>query len=145
MLTIPHRKNWFCYKTETRTSDLNYTLVRPKQWKRDMRFGTWNIRNLYRSGSLTTVARELSRYKLDLVGIQVVRWDNGGMVRAGDYIYIYIFFLRKGNHLLGTQYFAHHRIVSAVKIAEFVSDRMSYIFMSCRRRNIIFSECACTK
>jgi hypothetical protein len=32
-----------------------------------------------------TVARELARYKLDLVGAQEVRWDKGGTVRAGDY------------------------------------------------------------
>jgi len=25
------------------------------------------------------------RYKLDLVGVQEVRWDKGGTVRAGDY------------------------------------------------------------
>jgi exonuclease III len=42
-----------------------------------MRFGTWNIRSLYRSGSLTTAARELARCKLDLVGVQEVRWDKG--------------------------------------------------------------------
>ena len=28
---------------------------------------------------------ELARYKLDLVGVQEVRWDKGGTVRAGDY------------------------------------------------------------
>jgi len=51
------------------------------------------VRNLYRSGSLTAVARKLARCKLDLVGVQEVRWDLGGMARAGDYI----FFYRKGN------------------------------------------------
>jgi hypothetical protein len=35
-----------------------------------MGFGTWNVRSLYRSGSLTAAARELVRYKLDLVGIR---------------------------------------------------------------------------
>jgi hypothetical protein len=35
----------------------------------DMRFGTWNIRSLYRIGSLKAVARELGKYKLDLVGV----------------------------------------------------------------------------
>jgi hypothetical protein len=29
-------------------------------------------------------ARELARYKLDLVGVQEVRWDKVGTVRAGD-------------------------------------------------------------
>jgi len=36
-------------------------LVRPTQWKRDMRFGTWNVRSLYSAGSLTAAARELAR------------------------------------------------------------------------------------
>jgi hypothetical protein len=31
-----------------------------------------------------TVATGLARYKLDLVGVQEVRWDKGGTVRAGD-------------------------------------------------------------
>jgi hypothetical protein len=34
-------------------------------------------------------ARELARYKLDLVGMQEVRWDKGGTVRAGDYNFFY--------------------------------------------------------
>jgi len=53
-----------------------------------LELGTWNVRSLYRAGSLTAVARELARYKLDLVGVQV-RWDKGGTVRAGDYKFFY--------------------------------------------------------
>jgi len=45
------------------------------------------------SGSHTTVARELARYSLDLVGVEEVRWDKGGMVRAG----VYSFFCEKAN------------------------------------------------
>ena len=69
------------------------TLVRPKQQKRDTRFGTQYVRSLYRVGTLTAAARELARYKLDLVGVQEVRWEKGGTVRAGDYN----FFCGKGN------------------------------------------------
>jgi len=58
-----------------------------KKWKRDMRFGTWNVRSLYRAGSLTAAAGELARYKLDLVGVQEVRWDKGGTVRPRFYIF----------------------------------------------------------
>jgi len=50
-----------------------------------MRFGTWNVRSLCRAGSITAAARELARYELDLWGVQEVRWDKGGTVRAGDY------------------------------------------------------------
>jgi hypothetical protein len=34
-----------------------------------MRSDIWKVRILYRSGSLTTVARELAKYKLDLEGV----------------------------------------------------------------------------
>jgi hypothetical protein len=34
----------------------------------DMRFGKWNVRSLYRSGSLKTVSGELAQYKLDEMG-----------------------------------------------------------------------------
>jgi hypothetical protein len=49
-----------------------------------MRFGIWNVRNLYRIGSLKTVARELGTYKSYLVGVQDVRWEKGGTERAED-------------------------------------------------------------
>ena len=57
-----------------------------------MKIGTWNVRSLYRAVSLKAASRELARYKLD-AGVQEVRWDKGGTVRAGDYD----FFYGKGN------------------------------------------------
>jgi exonuclease III len=93
----------------------------------DMRFGTWNIRSLYRVGSIMTVSRELSRHRLDLVGVQEVKWEGSGTTPAGEYTCFY----GKGNesHEFGTGFFVHKRITSAVKRVEFVSDRMSYIIL----------------
>jgi exonuclease III len=55
----------------------------------DLRFGTWNVRSLYWSGALKTVARELGKYKLDLVDVQEVRWDKGGTDQAEEYTFFY--------------------------------------------------------
>jgi len=48
------------------------------------------VGSLYRSGSLTRVARGLVRYKLDFVGVEkVVWWDQEGTVRAADSTFFY--------------------------------------------------------
>jgi hypothetical protein len=67
------------------------------------------------------------------MGVQEVRWDKGGTVRSGV-----IFFLwkRNKNHHLRTRS-SVHRIVSAVKRVEFVSDRLPYTVLRCRWFNII--------
>jgi len=51
---------------------------------KEVKLGTWNVRSLYRAGSLKAAARELARYQLDVVCVQEVRWDKRGIVRAGD-------------------------------------------------------------
>jgi hypothetical protein len=106
-----------------------------------MRFGTLERREPVQ-GSIVTVARELARCKLDLLGVQKVLWDKGNTVRAGDYS----FFLwrRKRKSLIRTGYFVHHRIASAVKRVECVNCRMTYS----PERSLVqhpSSECACTK
>jgi hypothetical protein len=71
------------------------------------------------------------------VGVQEVRWNGGGTEPVGEYTFLY----GKGNenHELGTGFFTlvHKRIVSAVKRVEFVNDRMSYMIIRGRWRNII--------
>jgi hypothetical protein len=54
-----------------------------------MRYGAWNVSSLCRAGSLTAAARKLTRYKIDFVGVQVVRWDKWGTVRAGNYTFLH--------------------------------------------------------
>jgi len=51
--------------------------------------GTWNVRGLCKSGSLTIAVRELAPYKLDLLGVQEVRWEKANTITAGDYIFFY--------------------------------------------------------
>jgi hypothetical protein len=83
----------------------------------DVRFGTWNVRSQYRAVSLTAAASELARYKLNSVDVQKVRWNKKGTARAGNYN----FFYGKSNEnlQLGTGFYVHHRIVSAVRRVEF--------------------------
>jgi exonuclease III len=57
-----------------------------------MKFGSWNIRSLCRICAIMSVAGELENYKLDLVGVQEVRWEGEGYQTVDNYT----FFYRKG-------------------------------------------------
>jgi hypothetical protein len=62
---------------------------------------------MYRTGSLRAVAEEISKYKLDSVGVQEVNWDRGGTEPAGEYMFSY----GKGTeiHELGTGFFVSYQ------------------------------------
>jgi hypothetical protein len=69
----PYRKNFTIvtkyFKVPRTWTD---SLIRPKHWKKDMRFGAWNVRSLCRVDAIKSVVGELEKYKLDLVGVQEV-------------------------------------------------------------------------
>jgi exonuclease III len=55
--------------------------------ERDKRFGTWNVGSLYRVGLIMSVVGKLDKYKLDLVGVQEVRWEREGYQIADNYTF----------------------------------------------------------
>jgi hypothetical protein len=78
--------------------------------------------------TVSRVSREPSKYKFILVGVRKVRWEGGGTEPVGEYT----FFYSKGNenHELGTGFFVHKTIISAVKRVEFVGERCHTILQN---------------
>jgi hypothetical protein len=62
-----------------------------------------------------------------VVCVLEVRWDIVGTVKTDQYTFIYV--KRNENLKLGTGFFVHHRILSAVKTAQSVPDRTSCIVL----------------
>jgi hypothetical protein len=52
-----------------------------------MRFGTWKVKSIYRRGSLETVARKLSKYRLELVAVLEIMREKGAIERAEEYTF----------------------------------------------------------
>jgi hypothetical protein len=91
---------------------------------------------MYRTGSLRAIAEEISKYNLlDLVrlrrsdGMEVVQKQQANIHFSMEKV--------MKNYELGTGFFIHKSIVSAVKKVDFVSERMSYMILRGRWCNII--------
>jgi hypothetical protein len=65
-ITMPHSKETVFLEMYTGPPTWTDSFERLKQRKMGMRFGTCNDRSLYRTGSIKTVCRKLSKYKLDI-------------------------------------------------------------------------------
>jgi hypothetical protein len=72
-------------------TEVTDSLAQCKQLKKDMRFGTWNVKRDCSTVSLKSPARELANYNLYL-GLYEVRWYKGVVNQQ-----IYNFFYGKGN------------------------------------------------
>jgi hypothetical protein len=68
-LTTPHLKKQFLMKYYAGPRTWTEYLERCMQRKMGMRFGTWNVRFPCRTGSLTTVARKIAKYRS-----RMMRW-----------------------------------------------------------------------
>jgi hypothetical protein len=91
------------------------------------------------AGSLKTVADELTGYTLDLVAVQEVRLIEGGSQRAASNTFFHG--IGNANHHLGTDFFVHKSVISAVKRVEFISNRTFY--NTKRLLMWYYSVCAC--
>ena len=65
-----------------------------------MRFGTWNFG---KTGALGLVTSEIDKYRMDLVGVQEVKWEGSGTLESGYYTLVYR--EDNANHQLGTRFF----------------------------------------
>jgi hypothetical protein len=77
----------------------------------DKRFGTWIVKNLCRVGSLTTVGREITKYKIDLMRIHKITWDMVGTKPTGNYIFPVKIGIRIMNNELGTVFSMRKRTI----------------------------------
>jgi len=48
--------------------------------KNGLFFGTWNVRAIFKPGAVRNIIKEIEKYKLKIVALLIIRWDDTGML-----------------------------------------------------------------
>ena len=48
------------------------------------RIGAWNVRTMYETGKTAQVVKEISRYRISILGISEMRWTDAGLKTLGS-------------------------------------------------------------
>jgi hypothetical protein len=54
----------------------------PFGMKQKMRIGFWDVRILRECGKLKQVEKEMTNYKLDIMGLSEIRWKDNGEIKT---------------------------------------------------------------
>jgi hypothetical protein len=88
-LTTAHRKNILLLGNVSKRLGHGLMFWYELSDGKNLKFGTWNVRILYRICAIKSMMGKLEKYKLDLVGVQGVRWEGEGYQRPDNYILFY--------------------------------------------------------
>lgn len=104
----------------------------------DFKTGTWNVRSIYRTGTLTTVVSELDRYGLALLAVQETRWPGIRNLKTQKATF---FYCGGNSHEKGVGFLVSDNILSAIKTFVPINDRICYIVAKGRWFDIAFINC----
>jgi exonuclease III len=67
--------------------------LRKRPWKQikayDLNLATWNVRSLFRPGTLKNLIQELKKYKINIAAVQDMRWKGNDTFDSDDYTICY--------------------------------------------------------
>jgi endonuclease/exonuclease/phosphatase family metal-dependent hydrolase len=114
------------------------TKGKAKRKRMNVRVGTWNVRTLFQAGKLDQVCREMDRMKMDLLGMQEVRWNQSGENRTRDgKLFLYSGMPEEDDdHIYGVGLLLSRRMQSSLLEWNPVSERLMIARIKAKNRNI---------
>lgn len=88
-----------------------------------LRIGTWNVRTLLQTGKLNQLIRNADQYRMDILGVQEVRWTGRDSTKVEDWELFYSG--RDDNqHIEGVGLLLSQKARRALLMVEFVNERL---------------------
>lgn len=108
------------------------------------RFGTWNIRSLYKrdrgTGALKCITSVIKEYNVKLVALQEVRWPGFRHLKS-DNMTVFYSGNDNGRHEYGMGFIVKESLLKLVKKFETVDDRLCYLIIHGKPFNIALINC----
>lgn len=127
-----------CEKPIVKKPAETFRINGPENWKRPRKFysfGSWNVRSLFRTGSIKTLLTELTKYKLDIVAIQeskllgkeIMDMKTHTIFKSGKI---------EGNREFGTAFIVNKKLIPHVKDFKPVDERICALRIRAKFANI---------
>jgi exonuclease III len=104
--------------------------------KKGLLFGTWNIRTLFKPGGAQSIIKEIEKYKVEIVALQEIRWDDTGTVNIQETTILY----GKCNEQrqFGTGFAVHKSLIPNIREFKDINPRISVLTMKAQFFDITF-------
>jgi exonuclease III len=102
--------------------------------KKTIRLGTWNVRTMLAPGKMSETAREMRRYKIEILAIQETRWPGKGKIDKTNFTLYYAGEKKQGKN--GTAFLVGGGIRNKIMQYEAVDGRISWIRIENKQANI---------
>ncbi|XP_008181820.1 uncharacterized protein LOC103309055 [Acyrthosiphon pisum] len=104
--------------------------------KNGLLFGTWNVRTLFKPGAAQNIVKEIEKYKLKIVALQEIRWDDTGTLDIQETTILY----GKCNERrqFGTGFAIHKSLVPNIREFKDINPRTSLLTMKAQFFDITF-------
>jgi hypothetical protein len=104
--------------------------------KNSLLFGTWNVRILFKPGAAQNIVKKIKKYKLKIVALQEIRWDDTGTIDIQETTILY----GKSNdqRQVGTGFALHKSLIPNIREFEDINPRISLLTMKAHFFDITF-------
>lgn len=94
----------------------------------------------FTSGSMSLVTNEITKYNLNIVALQEIRWPGIGSFKHKETTIFYSGG-KDNRHIFGVGIMINNRLLENVKRFEAINERICYICLKIKEQNVIIFSC----
>lgn len=129
-----HKKPRTPYTKDSQTGKGNRNIIR------NLRIYIWNIKTIFKSGSMNVIINKITKYNLNIVVLQEIKWPGNGSFKHKETTIFYSG-CEDSKHAFGVGFMLNNRLLENVKRFEAINERICFICLRIKKQSIIILSC----